>query len=123
MKNISFFTSLFWLRLLVIFMIGVILALSWSCSSTFGTTPKRDKFLQPFLSTSIWNMPIGSDARYVRANIGKSKKATADEEYFFKLKNKYPYRPVYAPGAWGEGRCTGTKYMDIAIAHHHVSNK
>ena len=115
MKKISFFTSLFWLRLLVIFLIGVILALSWGCSSTFGTTPKRDKFLQPFLPTSIWNMPIGSDARYLKANIGKSPQASADEEYFFELKDKYPYRPVYAPGAWGEGRCTGTQYMDIAI--------
>lgn len=115
MRKLSFLASVFWLRILVIFLIGVIAALAWGCPSTFGTTPGRDKFLQPFLSTSIWNMPIGSDAEYVKANIGKSKQASADEEYFFKLKDIYPYRPVYAPGAWGEGRCTGTEYMDIAI--------
>jgi hypothetical protein len=115
MKNRSFLTNLFWLRILIVFLIGVIMTLLWGCPSTFGNTPKRDKFLQPFLSTSIWNMPIGSDARYAKANIGKSNQAAADEEYFFQLKDKYPKRAVYAPGAWGEGRCTGKKYMDIDI--------
>ncbi|AFY58052.1 hypothetical protein Riv7116_5685 [Rivularia sp. PCC 7116] len=115
MKNLSFLRSLFWLRIIVVFLIAVIMAISWDCGSTFGKAPKRDKFLQPFLSTSIWNMPIGDNARYVKANIGKAKQAAADEEYFFELKDKYPYRRVYAPGAWGEGRCTGTKYMNIAI--------
>lgn len=91
------------------------MALAWGYPSSFGKMSKRDKFLQPFLSTSIWNMPIGSDARYVKANIGKSKRAAADREYFFQLKDKYPRRSVYAPGAWGEGRCTGTKYMGINI--------
>ncbi len=115
MKNLSFLTSTAWLRILVVFLIGVIMAVGWGCQSSFGKTPTRNKFLQPFLSTSIWNMPIGSDAVYVKANIGKSKYATADEEYFFWLKDKYPHRSVYAPGAWGEGRCTGKKYMDIDI--------
>ncbi|MDY6899491.1 MAG: hypothetical protein SWZ49_15630, partial [Cyanobacteriota bacterium] len=115
MKKFSFLTNLLWLRLLVIFLIAVIAALAWGCSSTFGKAPKRDKFLQPFLSTSIWNMPIGSDAHYIKANIDKARLATADEEYFFKLGDGYPYRPVYAPGAWGIGRCTGTRYMDIAL--------
>ncbi len=115
MKNLQIWTTHFWLRILVVFLIGIIMALVLSCSSTFGSYPKRDKFLQPFLSTSIWNMPIGSDARYLKANIGKSNQAAADEEYLFQLKEKYPSRAVYAPGAWGEGRCTGTKYMNIDI--------
>ncbi len=104
MKNLSFLTSLFWLRILVIFLIAVIITLAWGCPDSFGKAAKRDKFLQRFLSTSIWNMPIGSNARYVKANIGKSKRAAADEEYFFQLKELFPYRRVYAPGAWGEGK-------------------
>jgi hypothetical protein len=115
MRNFSFLTSRFWRRISVVFLLSSIVAYLLGCGITFGKTPTRDKFLQPFLSTSIWNMPIGSNARYVKANIGKSKQAAADEEYFFQLKDKYPYRRVYAPGAWGEGRCTGTKYMDIAL--------
>ncbi|ARV62770.1 hypothetical protein BZZ01_00040 [Nostocales cyanobacterium HT-58-2] len=78
-----------------------------------GEPPTRDKFLWPFASTSPWNMPIGSDARYIPANIGKAGYAGADKEYFFKLKDSDPWRPVYSPGAWGEGRCTGTKSMDL----------
>ena len=115
MKNFQILTSRFWLHILVVFLIGVNMALVFSCGNTFAKTPSRDKFLWPFLATSIWNMPIGSDAVYVKANIDKSKQAAADEEYFFQLKDKYPYRRVYAPGAWGEGRCTGTKDMDISL--------
>lgn len=115
MKNFQVSTSHLRLRILVVFLIGVIIALGIGCPITLSKTPTREKFLWPFLSTSIWNMPIGSNARYVKANIGKSKQAAADEEYFFQLKDKYPWRAVYAPGAWGEGRCTGTKYMDIAL--------
>ncbi|MEA5593530.1 hypothetical protein [Rivularia sp. UHCC 0363] len=114
MKNFQIPTNDFWLRILVVFLIGVNIALVFN-SSTFGKAPSRDKFLWSFLSTSIWNMLIGSKASYVKANIGKSKYALADKEYFFQLKDKYPYRQVYAPGAWGEGRCTGTKSMDIAL--------
>ncbi|MEO1378380.1 MAG: hypothetical protein AAFW70_29750 [Cyanobacteria bacterium J06635_10] len=115
MKNFQISTSHLRLRILVVFLIGVIMALAFGCPITLSKTPTRDKFSWPFLSTSIWNMPVGSNARYVKANIGKSKQAAADEEYFFQLKDKYPWRAVYAPGAWGEGRCTGTKYMDIAL--------
>jgi hypothetical protein len=78
-------------------------------------TSTRDKFIWPFASTSPWNMPIGSKARYIPAKIGKAGYAGADNEYFLKLKNGDPLRPVYAPGAWGEGRCTGTKSMDISL--------
>ncbi len=115
MKNFQISTSYLRLRILVVFLISVIMALAFGCRITLSQTPTRDKFLQPFLSTSIWNMPIGSDAHYVKANIGKSRQADADQEYFFQLNDKNPWRAVYAPGAWGEGRCTGTKYMDIAL--------
>ncbi len=100
----------------VAFVAGVIAALLIGCFATPSlseTSPQRDKFLWPFASTSPWNMPIGSDARYIPANIGKAHYAAADNEYFFKLKDGDPWRPVYSPGAWGEGRCTGTKPMDI----------
>lgn len=68
----------------------------------------RDKWLWPFASTSPWNMPIGSDARYTPANIQKAQWAAADEEYFYKSKADDPVRSVYVPGTWGPGRCTGT---------------
>ncbi|WP_439566119.1 hypothetical protein [Gloeocapsopsis crepidinum] len=70
--------------------------------------PTRDKWLWPFASTSPWNMPIGSNARYVPANIQKAEWAVADVEYFYKIQANDPLRSVYVPGAWGSGRCTGT---------------
>jgi|GEM_PF-506743 len=36
---------------------------------TIDTTVARDPLKQPFSSDSIWNMPIGSDAQYVAANL------------------------------------------------------
>jgi hypothetical protein len=88
-----------------------------SNSSASGTklASTRDKWLWPFSSTSIWNMPIGSGAFYTPANIQQAPYASGDQEYFYKLKAGDPLRPVYGPGAWGEGRCTGTQYMGISL--------
>ncbi|WP_235622422.1 hypothetical protein [Nostoc sp. PCC 7524] len=74
----------------------------------------RDKFLWPFSSTSIWNMPIGSGARYVRANIQKAGRIRPDHEYFYKIKATDPNRPVYAPGSW-TNRCSGTRFMNLFL--------
>jgi len=73
------------------------------------TSPStRKKFVWPFSSKSPWNMPIGSNANYVPANIQQAYFAGADEEYISKINANDPVRSVYAPGAWGPGRCTGT---------------
>ncbi len=79
----------------------------------FPTT--RDKFLWPFASTSLWNLPIGSGARYIPANIDKAGYAGADEEYFYKLKSSDPLRPVYAPGSWTK-RCADKKTKSMGIS-------
>jgi hypothetical protein len=68
----------------------------------------RDKWLWPFASTSPWNMPIGSNARYSPANLEKAAWVSADVEYLYKSKAEDPVRSVYVPGTWGPGRCTGT---------------
>ncbi|MBW4596413.1 MAG: hypothetical protein KME46_26785 [Brasilonema angustatum HA4187-MV1] len=102
----------------VAFIASVIAALVIGCFATPspGQTSTRDKFLWPFASTSPWNMPIGSSANYIPANIGKAGYAAADKEYLFKLKDSDPWRQVYAPGAWGEGRCKGTTSMNTWLA-------
>ncbi len=58
----------------------------------------RDKFLWPFSATSIWNMPIGSGAVYVPANIQlasawKGGEITTDDEYLG-LDPSAPLRPL-----------------------------
>ncbi len=75
----------------------------------------RDKFLWPFASTSIWNMPIGSGAVYTPANIQPAPFIGADQEYFYKLSAGAPLRPVYGAGSFGPGRCTGTFSVNISL--------
>ena len=75
----------------------------------------RDKFLWPFASTSIWNMPIGSGAVYTPANIEPANYVSGDEEYFYKVNASDPLRTVYGPGSFGPGRCTGRQSMNISL--------
>jgi len=81
---------------------------SISAIDTNASPSTRKKFLWPFSPQSPWNMPIGSGAKYVPANIQQAYFAGADEEYIYKINANDPVRSVYAPGAWGPGRCTGT---------------
>lgn len=76
----------------------------------------RNPWLQPFSSNSIWNTPIGSKAKYVRANIKPASWIAPDTEYFFRLKASDPKRPLYTPGSWTK-RCQGnnTAYISLPI--------
>lgn len=83
-----------------------------------SSTPKtRDKWLWPFASTSIWNMPIGSNAVYTSANIKKAYYFGADLELLYRLKASDPLRHVYNPGGFGPGqRCKGgTQSMNLSL--------
>jgi hypothetical protein len=99
---------------LLIFLTGLVLSLVLGSVETPGKIATRDKFLWPFSPTSPWNMPIGSKAHYVPANIARAGFAGADQEYLFKLSKGDPLRQLYEPGAWGEGRCKGTKPVGIS---------
>ncbi|MEA5565334.1 hypothetical protein [Anabaena sp. UHCC 0399] len=114
MKFVSILTKHRWrLRFFV-----VLTSLVATLVITQAVTPRepltRDKFLWPFSSTSIWNMPIGSGARYKRANIEKAYWAGADTIHLYKLKASDPLRPVYRPGSW-EVRCSKTNKTTISV--------
>ncbi len=81
-----------------------------------GPGQPRDKKKWPFACDSIWNMPIGSGAQYVDAYIG-SKKVGFDIDWFITTKASDPAVPIYMPGSWGEGRCTGTTPQQQAQWH------
>jgi hypothetical protein len=68
----------------------------------------RDPWLWPFDAQSIWNMPIGSNAKYSPANIKKGEMTTIDTELIFKVGENDPLTRLYAPGSWRD-RDTGTK--------------
>jgi hypothetical protein len=72
----------------------------------------RNPLLQPFASSSIWNMPIGSGAQYVPARLpalpGGSTGARVpqvDDEPVV-MTPTAPLTPILAsPGGWGGNRC------------------
>lgn len=93
---------------------GFITTIVLMCSPVSSQIPTRDKFLWPFSSTSIWNMPIGSGARYIPANIQAARTLGVDQEYFYRVNPTDPLRPVYTPGSW-TNRCSGTQSMNTSL--------
>lgn len=87
-----------------------------SSTSQCGTGQARDKTTWPFACDSIWNMPIGSNAKYVDAYIG-SKNVGVDTDWFIITQQSDPAVSTYMPGAWGQGRCTGTTPQQQAQWH------
>jgi hypothetical protein len=74
-----------------------------------------ETWLQPFDPLSIWNMPIGSNAHYIPANIGKAGWVGVDKELFYQLNSDDPQRPVYAPYSWTERSRSGGEYRGINL--------
>lgn len=91
----------------------------------------RDPFYQPFSSTSIWNMPIGSDAEYVDANLPytrivasdgseRMRQVSIDSEHIFttttsdELLNIYRHKSNWDNARWPSkellGASAGTLY-------------
>jgi hypothetical protein len=79
------------------------------------TTPiageTRDPWLWPFAQDSIWNMPIGANARYEAANLKPAGWTGSDPELFYKVPAGAPERPIYDPASWTK-RCAGTAVAD-----------
>lgn len=71
---------------------------------------QRDPWLWPFATTSIWNTPIGSDARFVSAGIGPAKNIGVDEELLVRVSANAPKRKLFAPKSW-ESRAGGTQQV------------
>eukprot|EP01084_Bolivina_argentea_P062227 113772_1 len=71
----------------------------------------RDRTKWPFSSTSIWNMPIGSSAKFSDANIfnGSTKHPLpnnffGDTDYWFQVNDKSPFIKWYDEGFWGQNK-------------------
>lgn len=83
----------------------MILLLICSCTSTKKTENEfRNPLIHPFSSTSIWNMPIGSNAVYIHAKLEKAKKITVDEDYIV-MTPKAPLMDLYKSNAgWDKNK-------------------
>jgi hypothetical protein len=75
----------------------------------------RNAFLRPFTSHSIWNMPIGSGAKYVPAGIpAAGNGVNFDSVFVVKTKASDPARSWVYPGSW-TNRCSGSAATGKAI--------
>lgn len=104
-----------------------------SPATELSAPPPRDLFTWPFSQTSIWNMPIGSQAQYVPANLPAvpgndiwAPMPYSDDEIII-LKPEAPLTPVYYSSAgWsGASRCdpTGQLLLNVPIPTGYVVGK
>ncbi len=89
-------------------------------SQAFALQGDRDPFLQPFTSTSIWNMPIGSGALYEPANLIPATKQTlvSDQHVIVMTPGAPPMtivnNPAGAAGASGQRCDTSGAFLTTA---------
>ena len=108
--------------LLIILLIAVFISCGQITSSSnngCGLGMPRDKHKWPFSCDSIWNMPIGSEAQYVPANIGKAYAIAPEVNFYIVTSNKDPVVNWYSLPNWGVGRCElGSKLLgQIHVPH------
>jgi hypothetical protein len=100
---------------------------------TTPTTPTtssgtRDPLKQPFASTSIWNMPIGSGAQYVPANLQSNFGSGAgmpqiDDEYIIMKPTAPLTKVMYSSAGWsGANRCnaTGSELISVPMPSNFI---
>ncbi len=83
----------------------------------------RNKFYWPFDKTSIWNMPIGSNAIYKAADFGPLGLVYADAEYIYQSSITDPLQPVYLPAGFGPPRVPAgitPSYVSIYLPDNYI---
>jgi len=89
-------------------------------NSNCASGQSRDKNTWPFACNSIWNVPIGSSAKYVPTSIG-SKGIGVDADWYIVTTDSDPGVPTYMPPTFGSGRCSSTLPQQQAQWHPEAS--
>jgi len=84
-----------------------------SCQDTISGL--RNPWLWPFTQTSIWNMPIGTNAIYEEANLEAADNVGFDIQHLLELSYDNPERDVLGSEVWGPGRCDGTTFLGFTL--------
>lgn len=108
MANGAFLSRIVHVRIRSVLVLG-----GFACSSVALADPmlpsgQRDPWLWPFAVTSVWNQPIGRDARYVPAGLKAGGGFDIDMEILLRVAPDAPERPLFAPKSW-EQRAGGTQ--------------
>ncbi len=75
-----------------------------SSFSSSSDVPCRDRFLQPFANTSIWNTAIGSEAEFAATNLFRTKfpeQFHNDQEFFIRIDSSDTEYDWIDQGDWG----------------------
>lgn len=98
---------------------GLIILLLISCNITIAQFPTtRNVYKWPFNQTSIWNMPIGSNAVYIPANICQANERGMfiDEDILIFNKDAPLVSIYYSSAAWtGADRCVGQPNILLTV--------
>jgi hypothetical protein len=92
---------------LIAIMLPLIISLSFGSqgsANSCGTGTPRDKHQWPFACNSIWNMPIGSNARYRSINLMPALTIAGDVNHYVTISETDPVVPWYRPFSW-TNRC------------------
>ena len=90
----------------------IALVLFTACDDVRVPAATRNKTLWPFAATSIWNMPVGSGARYVPAGIKAVQTSVLSASYLVTTQPTDPLRSLVTPTDLPE-RCGGTEVRDM----------
>jgi hypothetical protein len=82
----------------------------------------RDASKWPFAQNSIWNVPIGSNARYIDADLGPIGQVIPDLEYIYFSKANDPVQKVFLsnPGVPRVNESQTTSYVSIQIPDDYI---
>ncbi|MEX2246008.1 MAG: PA14 domain-containing protein [Dehalococcoidia bacterium] len=88
-----------------------------TATPTTGAGGTRDKFQQPFASTSIWNMPIGSGAQYASATLPSLTYGAFPEEIVIINRPNLPLQSIALNTAdWSGGsRCASQGSTGVSL--------
>ena len=113
----------YWLLNILVITILLIFQLSQnqtnSQSNIQNFPVQRDKHQWPFSSDSIWNMPIGSEADYIPANLESAYSVAPEINYYIVATDQDPLVNWYSLQNWGVGRCElgGKLQGRIPVSH------
>ena len=79
-----------------------------------GSALARDAWKWPFTPQSIWNMPIGSGAVYVPANLKPAKHVGVDTQFLVTTSKDDPEQEVHLSPGW-EQHATGTESLGFKL--------
>ncbi len=94
----------------ILFILGIGAGTGWSAQGAIMEDGRRDPWLWPFASDSIWNMPIGDRAEYVPAGLEPVGGFAIDHEILLRVAADAPERPLFAPLSW-EKRAGGDQHL------------